>query len=82
MYIFDSAVTESMAGITVSKKVGNAVTRNKVKRRIRAFLREYKPCYDTPKFMCNIIALQSCVKADWLEFCMDLNRCFERVKVY
>ena len=41
VYMFDEAIAESAAGITVSKKVGNAVVRNKVKRRIKAFLNGY-----------------------------------------
>ena len=80
VYIFDSALSGSMAGITVSKKVGNAVTRNKVKRRIKVFLRDYKPCDDMPKFFCNIIALRSVVRADWVDFCTDLYNCLERIK--
>jgi hypothetical protein len=41
VYMFDEAIAESAAGITVSKKVGNAVVRNKVKRRIKAVLNGY-----------------------------------------
>ena len=35
----------SRLGITVSKKIGNAVKRNKVKRRIREFFRLNKSCF-------------------------------------
>ena len=33
---------ESKVGLSVSKKIGNAVTRNKIKRRVRAILRDYQ----------------------------------------
>lgn len=33
------------AGITVTKKIGNAVVRNRMKRRFRALLREVLPLY-------------------------------------
>lgn len=33
------------AGITVTKKIGNAVVRNRMKRRFRALLREMLPAY-------------------------------------
>jgi len=70
---------ESSAGFTVSKKVGNAVIRNRVKRRIRAFLRDYTaPTLPIP-FKCNIIALPAAVSADWLSFTHDLSVCLSRI---
>ncbi len=35
MYTFENQSQESRIGISVSKKVGNAINRNKIKRRIR-----------------------------------------------
>jgi len=80
VYLFDSALQESLAGITVSKKVGNAVTRNKIKRRIKAFLIGFKPREETPRFLCNIIALQPVVMTDWQVFCHELQRCLWKVE--
>jgi ribonuclease P protein component, eubacterial len=36
------------AGITVTKKIGNAVVRNRMKRRFRALLREVLPVHGLP----------------------------------
>lgn len=64
-------------GIVVSKKVGNAVKRNKVKRRIRAFFRENK-------FALNrkivIIAKPVSAQSDWLEIKTDLSALIKQIK--
>ena len=73
VYLFDSMILEPLVGITVSKKVGNAVVRNKVKRRIRAFLRAYIAPVSKAGFLCNVIALPSAVNADWESFQKDLK---------
>jgi len=70
---------ESLAGFTVSKKVGNAVTRNRVKRRIRAFLRGFTAPDLHSTYKCNIIALPPAVSADWLSFTRDLDICLSRI---
>jgi len=51
VFLPEEDIKESAAGITVSKKIGNAVVRNKVKRRIRAFLRFYTLRPSTPGFI-------------------------------
>ena len=79
VYIQDSLLVEAVAGITVSRKVGNAVTRNFVKRRVKAFLRDYLLPQGSPIFKCNIIALPSVISADWLSICKDLEICFQRI---
>jgi ribonuclease P protein component len=65
-------------GIVVSKKVGNAVVRNKIKRRVKAFFREN--IFDVA---CDvvIIAKPDSATADWLsvkselnEYCMKLKK--------
>ncbi|MCK9328278.1 MAG: ribonuclease P protein component [Candidatus Cloacimonetes bacterium] len=79
IYVPENNYMESAAGITVSKKVGNAVVRNKVKRRIRAFLRQYSLRPSIPGFICNIIALKPVISADWISFKRDLQNCLDRL---
>lgn len=79
VYIPDNEITEPAAGITVSKKIGNAVKRNKVKRRIKAFLCSYLMRPSVPGFICNIIALAPVVLADWLSFKRDLQYCLDKL---
>ncbi len=79
VFLPEEDIKESAAGITVSKKIGNAVVRNKVKRRIRAFLRFYTLRPSTPGFICNIIALPSVVSTDWISFKKDLQYCLDKL---
>ena len=79
VYFCDRDILFPSVGFTVSKKIGNAVVRNRVKRRIRAFLREYSPPNIQATFLCNIIALPAVVDTDWLSFKNDINKCLDSV---
>ena len=59
-------------GIVVSKKVGNAVIRNRVKRRVRAFLRENAHQHPA-NLKLVIIAKPDAGEASWQEITSDLN---------
>ncbi len=63
-------------GIVVSKKVGNAVVRNKVKRRLRAFLRENEQLHPT-NMKLIIIAKTEVGNAKWKKFKEDLIETFK-----
>ncbi len=65
-------------GITVSKKVGNAVTRNLVKRRVKAWLRETKKTFPVNTAV-NIIALNKVSSACWNNLYDDLEKLFKRL---
>lgn len=43
LYIRKNGTRKSRIGFTISKKTGNAVTRNKIRRRLREITREYAP---------------------------------------
>ncbi|MFO7895688.1 MAG: ribonuclease P protein component [Candidatus Cloacimonadales bacterium] len=66
-------------GIVVSKKVGNAVIRNKSKRRVRAFLRENEDLL--PK-CCQlvIIAKSKAGTATWSRIEADLTKLFKSIR--
>ncbi|MDP8203103.1 MAG: ribonuclease P protein component [Candidatus Tenebribacter mawsonii] len=66
-------------GIVVSKKVGNAVIRNKVKRRVRAFLREHEGLHPTGVEMV-IIAKSDAGSAIWQKIKDELIQLFENIK--
>jgi len=65
-------------GIVVSKKVGNAVIRNKVKRRVRAFLRGHEELHPTGVELV-IIAKPEAGSAIWKEIKDDLIQLFEKI---
>ncbi|HPR17584.1 MAG TPA: ribonuclease P protein component [Candidatus Cloacimonadota bacterium] len=60
------------AGIIVSKRVGNAVIRNKVKRRVRACLRENGSAYPVGEHII-IIAKPEAGIASWADIKNDLQ---------
>lgn len=64
-------------GITVSKKVGNAVVRNKVKRRIKAIIQHF----DDYNFRCVIVARTAAANADFLTLQKELNFLFKKAKL-
>ncbi|MCK5050124.1 MAG: ribonuclease P protein component [Candidatus Cloacimonetes bacterium] len=63
-------------GIVVSKKVGNAVIRNKVKRRVRAFLREHEELHPAGVKLV-IVAKPEAGIAIWQKIKDDLIQLFE-----
>lgn len=63
---------EKSVGIVVSRKVGNAVRRNKVKRRVRAYLREH--IEELPSGKLVIIARAGAGVSDWQHISEDLKR--------
>ena len=76
-YYRPMAVTNDRAGISVSKKIGNAVVRNKVKRQVRMMITEitdFKRGFDSvvivrKNYLCN----------DYRTNKKELNKLYEKV---
>lgn len=59
-------------GITISKKVSNAVSRNRLKRRMRVWFREHQNALPTSVKM-NVIARRGAAELSWQELCEQLG---------
>lgn len=65
-------------GLVVSKAVGNAVTRNRVKRRLRHLAREHVTVLPGSAVLV-VRALPAAADASSSELAADLARCVQRV---
>ncbi|HCM14825.1 MAG TPA: ribonuclease P protein component [Candidatus Cloacimonas sp.] len=59
-------------GITISKKVSNAASRNRLKRRMRAWFREHQHIL-APTCKMNFIARRGAADLSWQELCEHLG---------
>lgn len=66
-------------GITVTKKIGNAVTRNKIKRRIKAYMRQELKTNISGQ-MVNIISIKDASNIPWREFVNELDYLFKKIE--
>lgn len=66
-------------GITVTKKIGNAVTRNKIKRRIKAYLRQVMNT-NISGMMINIVAIKDSSKVSWSDFVSELDYIIKKIE--
>ena len=66
-------------GITVPKKVGKAHIRNKLKRRVRAILINYKKPYEN-NYNCIIIIRNSCLNLTFSELSNSLEKLLNEIK--
>jgi ribonuclease P protein component len=63
-------------GLTASKKVGNAVKRNRARRRLRAAMFQLLPLYGKPGIDYVAVARTATTEAEWADLLDDLTRLF------
>lgn len=66
-------------GLTVSKKQGNAVERNRIRRRLRAVVRDALPRTGRPGFDYVIVARRAVINARFADLIRDLERGIARL---
>ena len=67
-------------GFTVSRKVGNAVERNRVRRRLREVAREVIPAQARPDLDYVLVGRQAALKRDFAVLRQDLVEALKRLK--
>ncbi len=78
----DGIDADIRVGFTVSKKVGNAVRRNRAKRRLRAAAREVLPKHARPGFDYVIIGRAATPERIYNDLCDDLRLALKKVGAY
>ncbi|NOQ42520.1 MAG: ribonuclease P protein component [Desulfuromusa sp.] len=75
LLVFENSVKSSRLGVTVSRRVGNSVQRNRLKRVVREFFRTNRYLY--PGLLdYSIIAKRGAALLSSAEICVELNNVF------
>ncbi|WP_456277191.1 ribonuclease P protein component [Bacillus sp. AK128] len=81
IYVLDQPENESFRiGLSVSKKIGNAVTRNRIKRLVRQVMFEFKDYLKNGKDLV-IIARKPTAEMDYHEVKSSLEHVCKRAKI-
>lgn len=80
LYSLNTQNQEPLIGIVIKSKVGKAVARNRLKRRIRAFLLQNSEKLNRT-LTAVIIARIGAAEAAWKEISADLTECFAAIEV-
>jgi len=78
LYAMENDLPFHRLGITVSKKIGNAVARNRVKRRIREVFRREKPAH-LPSMDLVVNARKSAVQVEFAALREELRSVLNRL---
>ncbi|MHC9416983.1 ribonuclease P protein component [Sphingomonas citri] len=76
----DDGDSSMRLGITVTKKVGNAVVRNRIKRRFRALARDVLPSHGTAGADHVLIGRLPAKDRDWAQLGADLTRALAKTR--
>jgi ribonuclease P protein component len=73
------AVQQARFGFTVTKRLGKAVARNRIRRRLRAAARDVLAHHARPDFDYVVVARASALDADYAELVCDLTKALAQV---
>ncbi len=76
----DTRQTGVNCGFTATKKIGNAVVRNRAKRRLRECARQFLPSLGQAGHDYVFIARQTTVSCDWQTLCTQTQKALLRLK--
>ena len=77
--ISDPGDADARFGFTVSKKIGSAVVRNRVRRRLRALVAALDPAQVRPGFDYVLIARPGAEQRSYQDLAADLDQALDRV---
>lgn len=77
VYYQSNQLSHPRYGITTSKKVGNAVTRNRIRRQIKAMIRQNIENKDIDYV---IIVRRGFLEKNYLENCEELKKIFDKIR--
>ncbi|QSO50872.1 ribonuclease P protein component [Alicyclobacillus curvatus] len=78
LYWYKSTGPRFRVGFSISKKVGNAVTRNRLKRRLRACFQEFVPVLQGVSVDFVVIARKGCAEATFDEIRSDMYKLLKK----
>lgn len=76
------SAADRRVGYTASRKVGNAVKRNRAKRRLRAAVREILSVHGAPGHDYVLVARSAAAERRWDDLRADLRGALKRLKLY
>lgn len=80
MFVQTNDINKYRFGISISKKVGNAVTRNKIKRQVKNIIDEHKKRFKNI-YDCIIIVDRKIINLDFNEIRENLNNLIEQANL-
>lgn len=69
-------------GLTATKKIGNAVIRNRARRRLRELVRLILACHADPGYVYVLVARETAVKLNFQLLRDDLTKALHKMRVW